>query len=312
MKVDERHICQIIQSVVHKKVYLHPVGNHHLERHFVYHIFDDQGFQAIFKLYMKKNRWNREVAALKLLEHSDVKCPKLLGCGILDNDTEWLMIEYLDGKAFDQVEEQVSEEDKRIIYEEMGRELGKIHQYKAFDFFGNWNEIGSSVENIKDYETYFTAHMQTVFDEINKQELKEKELLKAAVKKLKQDYHLLTEVKTAHLCHNDFSERNVLVTRLEAGWRLAAVIDFEQSMPSDKDRDLVYIRNILCCKDKDYEAAFIKGYQTICPIEEGYQKKKEFYQLYIGLYICSWAAKQAPDHYQEGIEILKRVMKVTE
>ena len=130
-------------------VNIKPVGHHELGRHLVYHVTNDNSLSVIFKLYYKKNRWNREVASLKLLTGSDVLCPGIKSYGILDDGTEWIIFEYLDGECFENIKDIIDEKSKTNILFELGNELGKIHSFRVFDFFGTWDENGKSVSNIK-------------------------------------------------------------------------------------------------------------------------------------------------------------------
>lgn len=302
----EEKVKEVVQHLTKKRVSLQPVGNHYLDRHLVYHISCENGISAIFKLYFKKNRWNREVASLKLLAESDVLCPKLLGYGILDDQTEWILMDYFKGKPYEQVQHLINEENKLDIYSELGRELGKIHSYKSFDFFGNWDENGKSINHITKFSDFFIPHVNTIYNEIYKQTLPDQDLLLRGIEYLKNHYHLLEQVKSSVLCHNDYGDRNALVRWERGQWRLSAVIDFEQSLPADQDKDLTYFLDILESRNTAYANAFKTGYEAVLPIQSSYDMKREFYLVYTGLYICSWAFKNAPEHYAEGIALLKR------
>ncbi len=304
----EEKVKEVVQQLTSKRVSLQPVGNHELDRHLVYHISCENGTSAIFKLYFKKNRWNREVASLKLLSESGVLCPKLLGFGILDDETEWILMDYFKGKPYQQVYHLIDEENKSAVYSQLGRELGRIHAYKTFDFFGNWDAQGKSLTHIKQFCDFFIPHVNTVYAEIYKQSLPDFDLLQRGIDFLTGSYHLLDAVETSVLCHNDYGERNALVCWERGKWRLSAVIDFEQSLPADRDKDLTYFLDILENKSIAYADAFKEGYQSILPIQDSYYQKREFYLIYTGLYICSWAYKQAPEHYAEGISLLKRFL----
>ncbi len=43
----------------------------------------------VIKLYCKKNRWNREVASLKLFANTEALVPEIVDYGIFDDGLEW-------------------------------------------------------------------------------------------------------------------------------------------------------------------------------------------------------------------------------
>lgn len=137
-----------------------PVGNHHLKRHLVYKINIENERPFIFKLYYKTRRRSREIASLKLLEDSNVKCPKIIKYCNLENGQEWLIMEYIEGVLFDEIITEVPINIKLNLFEQLGEELGKIHSFKTFDFFGEWDENGNSINNITNYYDYFVKNVE--------------------------------------------------------------------------------------------------------------------------------------------------------
>ncbi|QZY54868.1 phosphotransferase family protein [Crassaminicella profunda] len=299
---------KIIHNVFHKKVSIKPVGNHHLQRHMVYVVTDENKNAVIFKLYFKKNRWNREVAALKLLQESKIKVPKIIDYGIC-HEKEWMITEFIEGNTFSKIQEKISAQNQWSIFKEMGKELGKIHNLKTFDFFGNWDEDGNPLEDGKCYRKVFQNKYDTVVKTLFEKNLPNRKLHEKWVKYIQEKIYILEDVKTAVLCHNDYDMRNVMIKKVQDRWNLAGIIDFEQSFPWDKDLDMVYLYYILSLKKSGYEEAFLEGYQETAKIEESFYKKMKFYLGYIGLYICSWTYDIAPDHYMNGLRILKGLMK---
>jgi aminoglycoside phosphotransferase (APT) family kinase protein len=299
---------KMINNIFHKKVSIKPVGNHDLERHMVYVVTDEENHAVVFKLYFKKNRWNREVAALRMLSKSEVKVPKLLDYGI-QKEKEWMITEFIEGNTFSTVQEKVSMENQWEIFKEMGKELGKMHSLKIFDFFGNWDENGNPLDEGKSYREVFQNRYDTVVKTLFKKKLPHRELHKKWVRYIEKNIYILEDVKTAVLCHNDYDMRNVMIKKVHNGWCFRGIIDFEQSFPWDKDLDLVYLYYILSIKGEGHEKSFLKGYEEMSKLEDSFYKKIKFYLAYIGLYICSWAYDIAPDHYRNGLNILRELME---
>ena len=56
--------------------------------------------------------------------------------------------------------------DEQIRFEEIGEELGKLHSFRTFDFFGEWDEEGKIVKNIKNYYDHFVLGMERTINEV--------------------------------------------------------------------------------------------------------------------------------------------------
>ena len=72
-----------------------PMGNHELERHLVYTIICEGGVYAL-KLYLKSDRWNREVANLRRFAGTDVLAPGIVDYGVFENGVEWLVSDFVE------------------------------------------------------------------------------------------------------------------------------------------------------------------------------------------------------------------------
>ncbi|MTI66717.1 MAG: aminoglycoside phosphotransferase family protein [Firmicutes bacterium] len=308
LKYTDAQIKEKVENILNKEVKVTPIGNHQLDRHLVYLVTDRFNNSVVFKLYYKKNRRNREIASLNLLTESDVKSPKIIANGKLKDGTEWLITEYIKGKVFDKVRKEMDILDQLHILEEMGIELGKIHSYKTFDFFGNWNRHGKSIENIKNYRKVFVRRCERTLDNLLKQQLPDIKLQRKAAKKLRDSYHLIDNVSVSRLSHNDFDGRNVLVKKADGRWRLSGVLDFEQCIPWDKDQDIATLYHKYFLESKSYKTAFYRGYNKYFDDKDTNNEKINFYLLYCGLVICSWTYDVVNEYYKEGIKLLKQLV----
>ncbi len=302
---NHRKVKETAEKILGRRLDAVPVGNHQLERHLVYRLEDKEGTSFIFKLYFRKNRWNREVASLKLLSGSNVKSPGLIDYGVLKDGTEWLITEFVEGEPFFRVQDVIGREGRLSIYEDMGREIGKIHSFREFDFFGNWDEEGNSIQAQTDYPYVFIRRAEITISNLLEQHLPEHALHRKAAEVLRGKYDLIRDVTTARLCHNDYDERNVLVREASGRWEVTAVLDFEQSLPWDKDRDIADLYHALTVRGDEYRDAFLKGYECYSSLEEGFYRKLDFYLIYSGINICSWAYEPAPDYYRQGLKLLE-------
>ncbi|MTI68791.1 MAG: aminoglycoside phosphotransferase family protein [Firmicutes bacterium] len=308
LKYTDAQIKEKVENILNKEVKVTPIGNHQLDRHLVYLVTDRFNHSVVFKLYYKKNRRNREIASLNLLTKSDVRCPKIVANGKLKDGTEWLITEYIKGQVFDKVRKDMDILDQLHILKEMGNELGKIHSYKTFDFFGNWDRHGKSIENIKDYRKVFIRRCERTLDNLLKQQLPDINLQRKAAKKLRDNYHLIDNISVSRLSHNDFDGRNVLVKKTDEKWKLSGVLDFEQCIPWDKDQDIATLYHKYFLKSKEYKEAFYRGYNKYFNDKDINKEKINFYLLYNGLVICSWTYDVVNEYYKEGIKLLKHLV----
>jgi aminoglycoside phosphotransferase (APT) family kinase protein len=297
---------EIVSKLLNANVEVYPIGNHELKRHLVYRVENESGIIGVLKVYYKKNRWNREVASLKFLEGSAVKAPRILRFGKFCDGTEWIFMEHKEGEVFSKVKDSMSEDNAKEIYEAMGEQLSKIHSLKTFDFFGNWDENGNSIDNIKDFSRIFRKNVDAVLRELFDQHLEEEPLQRQCSEILKGKLNLVEDVKVAHFHNGDFGERNILVKKADNKWKLSALIDFEHCVPYDRDSEIIDCYYKLLDENQKFAEAFKRGYEKYMKFSDDLEKKKELYELYSGLSICSWAKIQAPEYYWEGVKILKK------
>lgn len=191
----------------------------------------------------------------------------------------------------------------------MGRQLGIIHCHKEFDFFGSMDENGRSIQGFTTYREYFEDLMSRILLDLYSFEHENLTLLKQAETQLKSMYSILDEVKKATLCHNDFGHRNILVSEIDGKYCLKAIIDFEQSVSVDIDKELVQIYLPLVEKNKVLAESFKLGYEEFRNINlSELSLKKDFYNLHMALGICAWAKEVNYKYYLEGIKILEETM----
>ncbi|MFW6311508.1 MAG: aminoglycoside phosphotransferase family protein [Nanoarchaeota archaeon] len=288
---------------------LKAIGNHHLKRHLVYKL-NCGNKKYVFKLYHKKNRWNREVACLKFFAESKILAPQIIEYGVFDDGLEWILCEYIKGELLSKSIHNISAVNLKRIYYDIGKQLGLIHNFRDFDFFGSMDENGKSINRYTRYKDYFEKRMDIILADLYTFEHDEFDLLKKAEAKLKSMYEIVDKVNKANLCHNDYDERNIMVVENDGKYHLAAIIDFEQSVPDDIDKELIYVYLSLLEKNKNLAESFKAGYEEYGEINlERLNFKKEFYNLYKGISICAWAKKVDYDYYLQGIQIIKDIFK---
>lgn len=285
-----------------------PIGNHNLKRHLVYKLSCGNK-NYVIKLYYKKNRWNREVASLKIFTNSNVLTPKIIDYGIFKNGLEWMLCDFMEGQLLSRASKDILLDNLKQIYKDMGRQLGMVHNHKEFNFYGSMDEDGRSIQEFITYRDYFEDLINRDLPALYSFEHENLALIQEAENKLKSMYSLLDEVEKPTLCHNDFGPRNIIVGKNNGKFYLKAIIDFEQSTLIDKDKELVQVYLPLIEDNGELAESFKLGYEEYEDIDlSKLSLKKDFYNLHRGLGICAWAKDVDYNYYLEGVRLLEETM----
>jgi len=308
----EKEVKGIVENILGKQIScLKPVGNHHLKRHLVYDVKTYEGDDRIFKLYYVNGRRSREVASLTLLEQGSVLSPKLIDHGILQNDIEWILMKRIEGVTLESVMHLLDEETKRKIFNDMGKQLGELHRTKEFHRFGDFDIDGNVVNGYETYKDIFVKSCNDTEGRILKQELPDKDILIKGLKFLKEDMNSIEFDSKGSMTHGDYDGRNILVHEIDGVWNISGIIDFEICYASVRDRDMLSLYQKYFLENKELEETFLEGYERYFKISNKSKKALDYLLLSSGLGICSWAYKQAPDYYPEGVKLVKRYLEIT-
>ena len=282
-----------------------PIGNHELKRHLVYKV-SCQERVYVLKLYYKKDRWNREVANLRRFAGTEVLAPRMVDYGVFESGLEWLLYDFIEGDLLSRVDAGLALDNREAIYFEMGGQLGLIHQHKL-DFFGSMDENGHSISGFNTFKEYFSQLVAKILTELHTVEHDDPLLMREAESRFLSMLDAFDEEPEATLCHNDFGPRNILVSDTGGQYYLKAVIDFEQSVPTDRDEELISVYLPLLEQDKQLASRFRAGYEQYQTIDmERLLRKRTFYNLFRGLGICSWSKEVNYAYYTEGVRLLRQ------
>lgn len=293
-----KQCISIIRENFGNDVLIEPIGNHHLGRHFVFKVTKDMSY--VMKFYFKEHKWEREISALNLLNAETHKTPNVLNYGVTD-DVEWLLYEYFDGQTLNNVE--LDDESLKKIYFNLGQELAIIHRDNQYDKFGRLDLNGEFYivnDTNKEYVQYIFESTLKNLALVNHDR---KELVNRATKILKEDIDALETDEKGSLCHNDLSDRNIIVR----DGKFELLFDFEQSSISDRYREIALINYYLTRRGEIYFNAFLEGYQKHYSINLNVLNQREkTYLLLHGIMICSWSLEVNKDYYDEGIALLEK------
>lgn len=281
-----------------------PVGNHDIGRNLVYKVVIDGENRYIFKMYSLAKRRMREIEASELLRKSNVTVPKVVKYGEL-NSHEWILKEYIDGELLEKMYHRLDMDNQLLLFTQMGEELGKMHSSKKFDFIGDWN----NKIKLDKYVDYTISKIENSIEEIMNQDLPDIKLLMKGVKILRDNYGFLyNDIKESRLTHGDFDGRNILVTTVNGKYKISAIIDFEACYPENCENDLVNLYFKYFWDNRQYEKAFLKGYNKYMVIQSEFYEKLKLYLISLIIDHCSWSYIRANDYYNSNIDFLKRLL----
>lgn len=281
-----------------------PIGNHDLKRNHVY-LIETIDEKMVLKLYFKDNRRCREIASLEILKYLGVKVPKMIKYGELSDGTKWSIKNLIPGDTLIKKLREIPEKDMLSIMYDLGQDLGKIHTSSSFDFYGNWDEFGNSIENFKTYKDRHLSIVTCIKEDIKSKNMPDKALILEGIDKLYSRGDLLREVKSSRLTHNDFNYRNILVEKSIGTWKYSGLIDFEQCLPDFKDRDLVVFDYMYLNRHMLYKETFYDAYSKYCKKSKIYNDFYKYHLIYLGVYICSWSYEVAKDYYEKGRDLIE-------
>jgi aminoglycoside phosphotransferase (APT) family kinase protein len=278
--------------------YAVPIGNHELKRHLVFELMIDE-VKYVLKMYYKKNRWNREIFALNELKHLPV--PKVNKYGVI-NDIEWLLMSYVDGEIFLDLEDKLSTGNVLNLYYELGQYLASIHNHQVYDFIGSPTIDGKAKDIQLPIIEMYERKLSSIIKHVKEFNHDEQDLIDDAIKLLKN--RKINTTFEPRLCHGDLKSRNVMIKEVDGNYQISGLIDFEQTTIGNPDNEVLSYMTIL---SEDNLKRFLAGYQTVRKIDvKDLEESLKDSFLISGLDIISWSKEVAYDYYLEGIEKIKK------
>jgi len=278
------------------------IGNHQLKRNAVYLLKKNNHFY-VFKLYKKPLRAVRERICLELLKESTLLVPQILNHGSAFG-YEWLLESYLQGTELSLLSEIIPFENLKHIYFDLGEKLSVLHHFKTFNHFGIFENQPNFIP-CNTFKSAFQKRLTSIENTISIEQLPDHTLLQKSLSYLNKNLSLLDTVQSPTLCHNDYDPRNILVSSTKKGFAFSGIIDFEQSMPWDKDLDFISLSHKILDCHPHLKKAFFEGYGFTQKMNMQFETKKKFYLVYQGTMIASFAYKFAPHYYHTGILLIK-------
>jgi len=299
----KEHLDEIIDKLYDGKTELIAMGNHEFKRHHVYKVINDDSI-SVLKLYYKKKRKYQELLNYELLNQSKLEMPRLLRHGTINinyHEFEWMEISYLEGDLLSHVMYSIEESEICEIYKSIGEFVGKVHNIPIPE---------GSLEKFEkqDIVIDIVKELEKGIDYVLEQKLDEEKLILEAIQLTKE---LLSKVDLTNkkLIHNDLNCRNVIVDNNDGKYTFKGVIDFETGRIGHPYSDLLKLYHVDFEINTSFKNSFFEGYSKYQSVGKGFEEQMDIMLLYLGVSIASWAKKQAPKYYYDGIELIKKQME---
>lgn len=281
-----------------------PIGHHTIGRNLVYLINNE----TILKIYFKPDKAINELKSIPLIQEKNLVCPKVLDHGLMPNGEDYIVFTKLDGLILETIESELSDSELEIIYYKMGKVLATLHTIEVPQYYDSWvlddqHQHASSLINMVVYNT------NRFFERIKPEDHDEYDLIKEGYECIMTNLSLFEGEHEIVLSHHDFSRRNVLIVKNDS-YDYYGLIDFEHTKPSDLDLEMVDTYLPLLEENKHLAKIFLEGYTSIRKFNYNrFEKKKHYYNIFIGIVTCSWAKEKAYEYYLTGLEKIKVSLK---
>jgi aminoglycoside phosphotransferase (APT) family kinase protein len=188
----------------------------------------------------------------------------------------------LDGEPLLAVRDQLAGGDLATVYRQMGQLLAAVHRITR----NHWGYVTTRVVDIRptntEYMTDQFARKLARFGELGG----DPALARAIDRHVTRHADLFAACAAPALCHNDFHEGNVLVSRSGGEWRVTGYVDVENVVSADPLLDLARTDYYALRDDEARRRAFIGGYGTLPP---DWADRFAIYHLHHALELWNWA-----------------------
>ena len=296
----------IAENISEHIIEIMPCGNHDLNRNWVYKVTTDRD-RYIVKIFYKPNKCIRESVVVPMLE--DINPLRIRQTGMLDTGYEWIIYNYIEGWLLDHIIDEMDLDQRRYIFNLIGKKTAELHALKAFDYFGDWQKEKQS--DLIKYREFMIQDSERMINNIERQNLPDMDVLNHAINQLRNEYDNIRTLKAGRLCHRDLDGRNILIKlSADGGIMLEAFLDFEKTVVHNEYHDIIGLYRRYFMDEPKLIEHFFAGYESVLPVDDSFNKELRFNLYRAGIDICSWAMDVSEPFFIETVNYLKRLESI--
>ena len=281
-----------------------PCGNHELKRNLVYHVRVSSD-HYIIKYFYKPLKRDREI---NILPQTYAFNPlRVLHQGELEDGTEWIIYNYIEGWLLDHILDDLDLDQKRAIFEQIGIKLARLHSLKSFDYFGDLKTEKQS--KCSSYKSFIMEDTERLIKNINDQDLSDIPEIKRAIMVIRKEYDNIRVLSEGRYCHRDLDGRNIIIKMsIEEGLTLESFLDFEKTVIYNEYYDIVNLYRRYFLVEPKLIPHFFKGYTSVLQVDDSFNKELRFNLYRLGIDLCSWSKTLSDKFFEHTIEYLNALI----
>ena len=299
--IKEYELKSLLRDIYEESAQYVSVGHEKLERNSVWDILSKN---HIVKVYGDKKRWKRELIALKYFKNIDIKVPKLIEYGCINDDMPWILMSKLDGMVLLDL---IQDKYDHNLYNDIGVFHAQFHEKSKIYNLELWKDFLPSDNNISTLLNSMKSENRKKAKKVISQNYIENEMFKKAYSYMGELESVVDDCNIISMCHNDFNDRNILVDESHDGLEIKGIIDFEGCLPGDPESDLA--KALFQIYNTEQMESYLKGYAEIRELSKRYREKIQYYLLAFCFDICSWSFETANNYYQRAIDRMLKTME---
>jgi len=214
----------------------------------------------------------REPKVLEKLAETEVTAPKVIDTSF-DQKPYFFLMSKLEGKNFEQAEDELSRSEKKEFFHSAGKQLAQIHENIEFEEYG---QLDQNLEPEKQsWKEKFRGDIEWRIEKLEETRFSD---MRPQIEELTQDLSVLEEVGRPSLVHDDFRLANIMVS----GSEITGIIDWARAYSGDPYIDFVSaeFRFFGSHTKREKFPEFEKGYRSVRGIEDD-ERKYRLYRAYI-------------------------------
>lgn len=278
-------------------------GHKELKRNSVYYVENsDKTQRYVIKVYGRANKQLREINTIKYFKPRRLE---ILLYGVMPEGEHYTIYNYIAGLVLDDVLTTLNEEDTSNIFLELGKEMGRLHACKTFDYFGDWTLNKQSP--LSHYSEFIISDTERMIKNIENHSGDYLEILKKSIEIVRQEYPQIRKLNVGRLCHRDLDGRNIIVSQTRNHYNFEAVLDFEKCVVFNEYFDIIGLVRRYFIDMPWLIKPFMIGYTSYKTLNEDFFYEFKFNVFRLGIDLASWSYEVSNTFYLDSIDYLKKI-----